>query len=277
MTDDYRSHPVDPAVVRASLDGLLVADAGYTVRIRDVAGLLQREGFRVYVVGGACRDWLTGEAVKDVDLSVDGPVEKAHAVLRAAFPGIDPVLRHSPRFGTLRWGSRATGGVDLNILRSRHDIQNDDMWTTTFVARGDLREDALTRDFSVNAFYLACDREDRLLDPLDCGLEDVHARVLRLITHPRVLDTSFRTTFRILQFLCRGYRPAPDIHEHLARYADHDIQGMGDRLLNWIPNHLGSTPELMAEFRERLHACAKEEASRRVLDDVFARLAEAGG
>lgn len=272
MTEPFSSHPLDEAPVRASLEQVVYQDARYTLRLRDVVARLQEKGLRAWVVGGACRDWLMGAAVKDVDLSVDRPVEEAHAVLRAAYPDIDPVLRYSERFGTLRWGDARSGGVDLNILRSSHDIQNDDMWTTRFVARDDLLEDALTRDFSVNAFYYPCDGEGRLLDPLGCGLDDVRGRVLRLVTHPRVLETSFRTTFRILQFLCRGYVPAPNIHEHLERYADHDIQGMGDRLLNWIPNHLGSTPELMGEFATRLRACAREEASRRVLDGVFARL-----
>ena len=260
--------------MKASLEQVIYRDEKYSVRIRDVVELLQRGGMRVYVVGGACRDWMTGAPVKDVDLSLDRPVEEAHQLLRRAFTDIDPLLVRFERFGMLRWGDAASGGVDLNILRSRHDIQNDDMWTTTFVARDDLREDALTRDFSMNAFYYPCHEEGRLLDPLDCGLEDLHGRVLRLITHPRVLDTSYRTTFRIIQFLCRGYTPAPNIHEHLEHYADHDIQGMGERLLNWIPNHLGGSPELVREFRRRLYPHARQEASRKVLDTVFARVEE---
>jgi hypothetical protein len=273
MQEDYTSHPVDPGAVQASLAQVVYRDARHTVRIRDVVALLQAEGFRVYVVGGACRDWLTGAAVKDVDLSIDRPVDEAHALLRRAFPGVDPVLVRFERFGMMRWGDAASGGVDLNILRSHHDIQNDDMWTTSFVARQDLREDALTRDFSMNAFYYPCHEQGRLLDPLGCGLDDLRARILRLVTHPRVLDTSYRTTFRIIQFLCRGYTPAPNIHEHLARYADHDIQGMGERLLNWIPNHLGNTTaEQEQEFKQRLHACARQAASRQVLDRIFAEL-----
>lgn len=273
MREDDRSHSVDPGRVRASLEQVIFRDAQHTVRILDVVALLQGAGFGVYVVGGACRDWLMGAEVKDVDLSLDRPVEQAHELLRRAFPQVDPVLLRFERFGMLRWGDAASGGVDLNILRSHHDIQNDDMWTTAFVAREDLREDALTRDFSMNAFYYPCHGQGRLLDPLDCGLEDLHGQVLRLVTHRRVLETSYRTTFRIIQFLCRGYTPAPNIDEHLERYADHDIQGMGERLLNWIPNHLGrTTAEQEEEFKRRLHACARQEASRKVLDSVFARL-----
>ena len=270
----YRSHPVDPDRVRASLDQVIYRDAQHAIRIQDVVASLQRAGVGVYVAGGACRDWLTGAAVKDVDLSLDVPMTRAHEVLRRDFPDIDPVLAIAERVGMLRWGDAASGGVDLNILRSHHDIQNDSMGTTTFVARTDLGEDALMRDFSVNAFYYPCDGSDRLLDPLDCGLHDVNQRMLRIVAHRRVLDTSYRMTCRIIQFLCRGYVPAHNIEEHLEHYADRDIQGMGERLVSWIPAHLGgATVEQQAEFQRRLYACVRQDASREVLDHAFTQLA----
>ncbi|MFY0579371.1 CCA tRNA nucleotidyltransferase [Cystobacter fuscus] len=203
----FSTLPVDSNRVDEALRRTIYRDAKREVRVGDLVGLFLDAGLRVFIVGGAPRDWLLGQPGRDIDLSLDRPLEAVHRLLREAHPDIDPVLLRLERFGTLRWGNEA-GGVDLNILRSWKDIQNDEMWTTTFVAREDVREDALTRDFSINAFFYDC-RERVLLDPLDCGLEDLHARRLRLITHPRVLDTSYRTTFRILQFLCRGYTPRP--------------------------------------------------------------------
>jgi poly(A) polymerase len=261
------THPVDPARVEAALRRTIYRDAKRELRVGDLVELFLDAGLRVFIVGGAPRDWLLGQPGRDIDLSMDRPLEEAHRLLREAHPDIDPVLLRLERFGTLRWGNEA-GGVDLNILRSWKDIQNDEMWTTTFVAREDLREDALTRDFSLNAFFYDC-RERVLWDPLGCGLEDLHARRLRLITHPRVLDTSYRTTFRILQFLCRGYVPTSNVLEHLERSADHDIQGMEGRLRQWIPNHLGPTFEHLDEFKRRLYACARQEKSRAILDALF--------
>jgi len=270
----YRSHPVDPDRVRASLNQVIYRDAQHAIRIRDVVASLQRAGVGVYVAGGACRDWLTGAAVKDVDLSLDVPVTRAHEVLRRDFPDIDPVLAIAERVGMLRWGDASSGGVDLNILRSHHDIQNDSMGTTTFVSRTDLREDALMRDFSVNAFYYPCDGSDRLLDPLDCGLDDVYRCMLRIVAHRRVLDTSYRMTCRIVQFLCRGYTPTPSIDEHLEHHADRDIQGLGERITGFLTSHLVSaTVEQQAEFQRRLYACVRQDASREVLDHAFAQLA----
>ncbi|WP_207653477.1 hypothetical protein, partial [Faecalibacterium prausnitzii] len=65
----------------------------------------------------------------------DGALYAALAALlrlREAYPAIDGVRMHNQRFGVLRWGDEASGGVDINMLRSWKDIRNDDMWTTTF-------------------------------------------------------------------------------------------------------------------------------------------------
>lgn len=268
-TPSYPSHPVDPILVQTSLEQVVYRDAKYSIRIHDIIELLVGAGVRVYVVGGGPRDWLMGLAAKDVDIAVDRSMEEVHQHLRQAFPDIDPVLARFDRFGMMCWGNADSGGVDLSFLRSPMDIQNDDMRTTTFVPRNDLREDALMRDFSVNAFYYACHEGGVLLDPLDCGLEDIRRKTIRLVTHPRVLDTSYRITFRILQFICRGYTPAHNALEHLERYADHDIQGTGSRLKSWIDNHLTSGSEQLEQFKRHLYAYARQETSRKVLEDAF--------
>ncbi|WNG52814.1 CCA tRNA nucleotidyltransferase [Archangium minus] len=276
MKDDFPRHPVEPGVVEEGLGRVIYQDDRWTLRVREVISALVEAGRRVYVVGGTPRDWLCGLPAKDIDLSLDAPVEDAHRVLRQAFPGIEPVLFHNPRFGVLRWGDARSGGIDLNILRSPEDIQNDDMWTTTFVSRDDLRQDALTRDFSVNAFYYACHGGGALMDPLGCGLEDLRSRTLRLICHPRILDAGYRLSFRIIQFLGRGYAPAPNVEEYLRRCVDRDVQGMGKRLEMWIPNHLGPRSDRWEEFRRRLDGWILQEASRKVLDEVFSALERAG-
>jgi hypothetical protein len=272
MTGDgprFEQLAVDGDRVRAALAQPVYVDDRREVRAGDVIDVLHAAGIRVYIIGGAPRDWLLGLPGKDLDLSLDRPVEEAHRALRAAYPDIDPLRGHFARFGTLRWGGAGLGGLDLNILRSWKDIQNDDMWTTTFVARSDVMEDIATRDFSINVFVYDC-RDRVLWDPLGGGRADLEARALRLVTHRRVLDTSYRTTFRILQFLVRGYAPTPSVLDHLERYADHDIQGMGPRIHKWIPGHFAADDARLAQFRARLYATTRQPASIAVLDSFFA-------
>jgi hypothetical protein len=260
--------PVDPDRVQADLEQPIYRDDRREIRVCDVIEQLQGAGMRAYIIGGSPRDWLLGLPGKDIDLSLDRPVAEAHRVLRSAYPDIDLVRGQFERFGTMRCGSAELGSLDLNILRSWKDIQNDDMWTTTFVARTDLMDDILTRDFSVNVFVYDC-RDRVLLDPLGGGLADLKARALRLVTHRRVLDTSFRTTFRICQFLVRGYAPTPSVLAHLERYADHDIQGMRTRIHRWIPKHFAAGDERLARFKQLLYASARQPASIAVLDSFF--------
>lgn len=265
-------NPIDGSLgsdrVRTALEQPVYRDDRHDVRVRDVIGLFQGAGMRVFIVGGAPRDWLSDRSSNDIDLCMDRPIKEAQVLLRDAYAGIDTVRMCNSRFGTFRWGDADSGGVDINILRSWKDIQNDDMWSTTFTARSDLIEDALMRDFSVNAFYYDC-REESLMDPLGCGLADLHAKKLRLITHRRVLDTSFRTTFRILQFLCRGYSATANVLEHLEHYADRDIQGMGARIHRWIPNHLGAESGCLETFRHLIYSHARQPASIATLDSFF--------
>ncbi|WNH43194.1 MULTISPECIES: CCA tRNA nucleotidyltransferase [Xanthomonas] len=260
-----------PGLVEAALDQPVYRDARYEVRVRDLIAVLGRAGKRVFVVGGAPRDWLVGLPGKDIDLALDCGVDEALRLLRDAYPDADAaaVRMRNDRFGVVRWGDPASGAVDLNILRSWRDIQGSDMWTTTFVARSDLVEDALMRDFSVNAFYYDCAAQ-MLLDPLRCGIQDLREKSLRIIAHPRVLEASYRMTFRIAQFLSRGYAPTPNVLEYLERHADRDIQGMGARIRRWTPEQLRVERDQQAAFKGVLYAHARQAASIETLDAFFA-------
>jgi poly(A) polymerase len=258
----------DPELVQTALERAIHRDDALTVRVCDVIDVFQNAGMRVFITGGAPRDWLTDRPGKDIDLSLDRPMEEAHRLLRNQYPDIGTASMLNQRFGTMRWGDAGSGWIDINILRSWKDIRGDDMWSTTFVSRSDIVEDAQMRDFSINAFYYDC-RERTLLDPLGCGFADLQAKELRLIAHHRVLETSFRTTFRILLFLCRGYSASTNVSEHLERYADRDIQGMGARIHRWIPNYLGADGERLEIFKRLVYTYARQPASIETLDSFF--------
>lgn len=266
--------PIDHGLVAATLDRPVLRGPQGEIRARDVIGRLLEAGIRVYVAGGTPRDWLSGQVAMDVDLSLDRDLASVHALLLESFPGVDPVVFHLERFGVLRWGDPDLGELDLNILRSPGDIQNGDMFTTAFVPRQDIEDDARMRDFSINAFYYGCGAGE-LLDPLDCGLEDLRTRTLRLISHPAVLAGSYRMSFRILQFLARGYHAAPETLAYLDSRLDRDIQGMGPRLRYWITQHVVNRGGDLPAFRASLESRVSDPASRQLLDLVFADLAHA--
>ena len=270
MKAPYPDHPVDRSLVESSLGQVVYQDPDHTITTSDVFGVLLAGGLAVYISGGAPRDWLCGRKSKDLDVYVDRDLDTVRKLLREAFPDLDLVAFSLESFGFLRWGGDGDGALDISILRSYRDIRNQQMWTTRFPARSDLVEDALMRDFSVNAFYYDL-TDHKLLDPLSCGLDDLRRKRLRLIAHPAVLASSYRTSLRIIQFLCRGYELAAVTSQYLRRSADRDVEGMGEKRLRYFfkTNVVGKGFD-PNEFRSRLAPWLREDAARRLLDQVTA-------
>lgn len=262
-----RSHPVDPERVRRSLAQVIHAEGGLTAG--DLVQALLGAGLRVWAAGGAPREWLAGREARDLDLYVERELDEVHRVLREVFPGVDAASRPREQGILLRWSDGRHAEVDFSILRSYRDIQRGDAWTTRFEPRSDLREDALMRDFSVNAFYYDFGSET-LLDPLDCGLDDLRTRTLRVVSHPDVLAAIFVLTLRIALFTCRGYTPAANVLEHLDRHADRDVQGMGPRLWKWLPKNVVSKGIDLEAFAGRLRPWLRSAESHRLLDRALA-------
>jgi tRNA nucleotidyltransferase/poly(A) polymerase len=265
---------VDAAQIEISFSRPLVEGSRHTLRIGDLLRFLLDSGIRVFVAGGAPRDWLLGEAAGDLDCSLDCDVGQLVELLRQAFPDLYPDLRSNPRFGVVRWAGQGGGGLDLNILRSYRDLIGKSIWTASFRARGDLREDARLRDFSIHAFYYDV-RERKLLDPLGCGLDDLQQRVLRLILHPRLWAADPRTSFRIFQFMGRGYTPAAETVDYLEDWCERDVRAMAERLPLWITRHFAADRQGREELHRQACSWCRSRESRAILDRALARV-EAG-
>ena len=270
----YPTVPIDGDRVTDALAQVIYRDARHTVTAGDVVGCMVDAGYEVYATGGAPRDWLSGRDARDLDLYINHDLEAVHQLLLETFEGIDPVDRPRPGGSLLRWGDPRYGEVDISYLRSYRDIQDQDMWTTHFPLRHDLVEDALLHDFSVNSFYYDF-RRHRLLDPLACGLGDIENSILRLVAHPTVLASSFRTALRIGLFLCRGYTASDNVQEYLDQHADRDIQRMGRRLWKWAPKNLTDRGLDVDEFQQYLEPWLRADESRRLLGQALADAAAA--
>lgn len=70
---------LDPGLIAGAYARPVYRDDRHDVRVRDVIELLQAGGMRVFIVGGAPRDWLVGQPGNDIDLCVDGAVDDALA------------------------------------------------------------------------------------------------------------------------------------------------------------------------------------------------------
>lgn len=141
---------------------------------------LKKNGYQAYLVGGGVRDLLLGREPKDFDVATDAHPEEVKGVFpRCRLIGRRFRLAHVPmgreivEVATFR-GSEGQGLSDQGM------ILRDNIY-------GTLEEDALRRDFTVNALYYNI-KDFSVLDYCN-GVEDLRSGILRLIGDP---ETRYR-------------------------------------------------------------------------------------
>ena len=141
---------------------------------------LNEAGFAAYLVGGAVRDLLLGLQPKDFDVATDATPDEVKKLFRnCRLIGRRFRLAHvvfGPEIievATFRGLGEEGGEGDRHIVDGR--IVRDNIW-------GTIEEDAIRRDFRVNALYY--DISDFSVRDYVGGMQDLEDRVLRLIGDP---------------------------------------------------------------------------------------------
>ena len=141
---------------------------------------LNEAGYTAYLVGGAVRDLLLGGHPKDFDVATSATPDEVKKLFRnCRLIGRRFRLAHVVygneiiEVATFRGTSEEEGEGDRHIVDGR--IVRDNVW-------GTIEEDALRRDFRVNAMYY--DISDFSVRDYVGGIQDLHDRVLRLIGDP---------------------------------------------------------------------------------------------
>ena len=160
-------------------------------RIRSLPGmevlLSALEGLPpVYLVGGAVRDLLLGEAVVDVDLAVEGDGPRTARELARRLRG--DVVPHE-RFGTATVRAAA---LSFDVAATRSETY-EEPGALPVVQPAGLREDLGRRDFAINAMAagLQGDELGHLHDPHG-GCTDLEAGVVRVLHDRSFIDDPTR-------------------------------------------------------------------------------------
>lgn len=166
--------------------------------IRRFASIFRENGHRLYIVGGAVRDYLLGKPNSDYDFCTDATPEQVISMFRKVIPtgikhGTVTVLFKGDSFEVTTF--RTEGAYS--------DQRHPD--SVTFVT--DLSEDLSRRDFTVNAFAADC-LDGKIVDLFD-GMKDLKAKTIRAIgvPHERFQEDALRL-MRLARFCSKlGFEP----------------------------------------------------------------------
>ncbi len=184
---------------------------------------LRQENYQAHLVGGGVRDLLLGHEPKDFDIATDATPEQVRQVFRNC-----RLIGRRFRLAHVHFGRdiievatfRGSGDDDATANRQLENgmIVRDNIY-------GTIEEDALRRDFTINALYY--DIADFSLVDYTDGLTDLRAGRLRLIGEPeqRYREDPVRM-LRAVRFACKlGFaiepateRPLFQLAHLLARY-----------------------------------------------------------
>ena len=146
--------------------------------LKELAALFP-EGFKLFAVGGYCRDRLLGVTPRDLDICSELGVEEVKKLISTSDFEIS---EKSMRLGTARI-YRCGFSAEYTAFRTdsypeASGVHRPEKVTFT----GDMRADALRRDLTVNAVYF--DPLTETYTDFTGGMEDIEAGVLRAVRDP---------------------------------------------------------------------------------------------
>ena len=139
-----------------------------------IVNTLRSEGFKALFAGGAVRDLMLGRPVRDIDLVTSATPEEIEGI----FPR---TVALGKAYGVIRV---LYGNIEYEVATFRTDLGYEDGRRPTAVRYVEDREDALRRDFTVNALFLD-PSDNRVIDFID-GQKDIEARLIKAVGDPEV-------------------------------------------------------------------------------------------
>lgn len=140
---------------------------------------LERHGFQAYLVGGCIRDLLLNGRPKDFDIATSARPEDVRALFRNC-----RVIGRRFRLAHVLFG----GGKVIEVATFRKNPQEieeeEDLLIRSDNVFGEAHEDAIRRDFTINALFYDLDRR-QVLDWCG-GMDDIAKRTIRTIGEPSV-------------------------------------------------------------------------------------------
>ncbi len=160
-------------------DQHIISRANISSAARKVLYQLKDAGYQAHLVGGGVRDLLLGHEPKDFDVATDATPEQVRQVFRNC-----RLIGRRFRLAHVHFGREIIEVATFRADRpaDQTNLQNNSGMILRDNEYGTIEQDALRRDFSVNALYYNI-RDFSLIDYAN-GVADLRAGILRLMGDP---------------------------------------------------------------------------------------------
>ncbi len=173
--------------------------------VKEIASIFKKHSFKLFVVGGAVRDFLLKKEIKDYDLATDAVPDEVERILNKA------------KFRTLPTGKQFgvinvfTDQGEYEIATFRTDVGSDGRRPDS-VTFTNIEGDVKRRDLTINALFYDIDTKE-IVD-LVGGVDDLKNGVVRTVGNPiERFDEDRLRILRALRFAARfgsGLHPQID-------------------------------------------------------------------
>lgn len=227
----------------------------YSKEAKEIFSVFEKNGYEIYIVGGAVRDYLSGLPIHDIDFTTDATPEDIKRLF-------DKTNNIGERFGTIQVILNDSS-FEITTYRTEADYK-DSRRPEKVEFSSNLKDDLSRRDFTFNSLVL--DSNGAILDFYH-GITDLKDNVLRTIGKPenrfnedklrkwRAVRFSLEKGFRISDEILKSLINDPNtdeisierINDELTKIIMSDRLDQGDFLLN----HTGLLPSLLNRLFNR--------------------------
>ena len=182
--------------------------------LKELSNLYAKNGFQIYLVGGAVRDGILDIETKDFDFTTNASSEDSIKMLNKNKYKTTEIGR---AFGTIE---TTVEDYSIHITTYREDKYNKDSRKPEIKTSGELETDLSRRDFTVNAISYDINNNE-IIDPYG-GLKDLSEGLIRT---PDTADISFSDDPLRMLRACRfvsthGFTPNNEIFKAISKNAE---------------------------------------------------------
>jgi poly(A) polymerase len=192
-----KEHRIDPQLVSSN-----------AIRVTQT---LQEAGFKAFLVGGAVRDLLLGIKPKDFDIATNATPEQVKRLFRRAF-----IIGKRFQIVHVMFGQDLLEVTTFRGASSEGAIKDEHGRVLRDNTFGEQHEDAIRRDFTINAMYY--DPATQTVLDYHGGMADIRNKTLRIIGIPeaRYREDPVRL-LRVVRFAAKlGFTIAPETRAPIA-------------------------------------------------------------